>query len=755
MSKLKQLGTTWLAIAAMLFNGSLSYAKPSLGAVGGGGARPGGGMSRPGGGGGMSRPSMPQMSRPSPSMSRPSMPSGNFSRPSSNISRPSTPNLSRPSMPTVSNKPKLPSNPSLGSRPSLGGFQPGVSAKPNFPTNKPTLPGGGNIGTTRPGPGNIGATRPSLKPPGDLKPITRPGGPTTLPGGSGNLPSIAKPFPGGTNPLPGITKPGTKPSLPGGPGDIATRPTLPGVTKPTLPGTKPNLPGGISTLPSNRPGFGNIDRPVTLPGKPGTGTLPGKPGPGDLTRPTPLPQPIIPGGGDRPSLKPDRPQIGGGGNWNGNRPGTNRPGTDRPWIGGGNNNNIGNNIINNNNNFINNNNNININNWNRPGWGVGGGNWNNGNWNNNYWHDHWHNNYVNNHYHGWYHGCWNGHYGNYWYAPWVVGVSAWGLGSWGWGYGTSYYNPYYIAAATPIYNYSQPVVVQNYYTTDDTGEQVAAAPQPTPAQLQPFDEGLAKFKAADYPGALVKFDQALRDIPNDPVIHEVRALTLFALGRYQEAGAALNALLATSPGMDWTTMSGLYGDPAAYTGQLRKLEDYCRANKDDAAAMFALTYHYLVIGQQESAITVLKHIVKIQPKDVVAARMLKSLEPDQPAADPAVVAKPAVQDPAGHAPPVQDPAANAAPQTDLVGKWQATAGKTTITLTITEEFAYTWEAATADQKPVKLEGQITTSPEAMILSNAQQGDMMGKVKSLGPDKFDFTIAGTPPGEPGLSFSRVK
>lgn len=461
------------------------------------------------------------------------------------------------------------------------------------------------------------------------------------------------------------------------------------------------------------------------------------------------------GGGGYPE-RPNRPEIGGG-NWNGNRPGYpgsgwNRPGTDRPWIGGGNNNN------NNNNNTIinNNNNNWNINNWNRPGWGVGGG-WNNG-WNNNHWHSNWNNNYVNRHYHGWYNGAWNGHYGNYWYAPWVVGISAWGLGSWGWGYGTSYYNPYYIASATPIYNYSQPVVVQNYYATDDTGAQIAVAPEPTAAQLQPFDDGLAKFKAGDYGGALQKFDQALRDIPNDPVIHEVRALSLFALGRFQEAGAALNALLATSPGMDWTTMSGLYGDPAAYTAQLRALEAHCRANPDDAAAMFALAYHYLVIGQQESAVTVLKHIVKIQPKDVVAARMLQSLVPDQPAADPAVVAKPAVQDPALVAPannpaaPVADPNA---PKTDLVGKWQATAGKTTIELTITEDSQYTWAATTADQKPVKLEGQITTAPDAIILSNEAQGNMMGRVKSLGPDKFEFNIAGAPPGEPGLSFSRVK
>lgn len=687
-------------------------ARPSGG--GGGGHRPsGGGMARPSmphGGGQMARPATPNISRPNHS-------------------------VSRPALPAVNNKPKLPSSPNLGSRPSLGGFQPGAGARPNLPTTKPALPGGGNAGINRP----------NLKPPGDLKPIARPGGPSTLPG-------VAKPFPGGGNQFPGGNRPG-------GSGDIANRP---------FPG-RPGNAGGPATLPSTRPGLGNIDRPATLPGRPGVdrpgidrpgigkpgpggiggidrpGTLPGRPGSG-------LDRPGAGGGGEQ--WKPDRPWIGGGGNqgnWNNN----NRP--DRPWIGG-NRPHIGDNtVINNNtrNNFINNSNNVNINNWNRPGWGVGGGNWNNG-WNHDHWHDHWHDNYINNHYHGWYHGCWNGHYGNNWYAPWAVGVTAWGLGSLaGWGYGTSYYNPYYVASATPIYNYSQPVVVQNYYTTDDTGAQVPAAPQPTAEQLQPFDAGLAQFKAGDYAGALQKFDQALRGVPNDPVIHEVRALTLFALDRYQEAGAALNALLASSPGMDWTTMSGLYGDPNAYTEQLRKLEAYCRANQTDAAALFALTYQYLVIGQQDTAVTLLKHIVKLQPKDLVAARMLSSLEPEQTAAaDPATPATPAPATPATPATPTA-PAAADAPQTDLVGSWKATAGKTTIELSITEDSQYTWQAATADEKPVKLEGQLTTAPDAIILSNEAQGDMMGKVKSLGPDKFDFTIAGSPPNDPGLSFSRVK
>ena len=40
---------------------------------------------------------------------------------------------------------------------------------------------------------------------------------------------------------------------------------------------------------------------------------------------------------------------------------------------------------------------------------------------------------------------------------------------------------------------------------------------------------------------------------------KLRVLTLFALGDYTPAAAALNSFLSSAPGMDWTTMSSLYG----------------------------------------------------------------------------------------------------------------------------------------------------------------------------------------------------
>ena len=76
-----------------------------------------------------------------------------------------------------------------------------------------------------------------------------------------------------------------------------------------------------------------------------------------------------------------------------------------------------------------------------------------------------------------------------------------------------------------------------------------------------FDEGLAAFRAQDYVKALDSFNQSLAINAGDAVVHEVRALTLFASGNYSEAAVALNSLLAAAPGMDWTTLSSLYEDP--------------------------------------------------------------------------------------------------------------------------------------------------------------------------------------------------
>ena len=337
--------------------------------------------------------------------------------------------------------------------------------------------------------------------------------------------------------------------------------------------------------------------------------------------------------------------------------------------------------------------------------------------------------------------------------PWCGEVSAGGLGSLtsGWGYdNASYYNPYYaepmIAQSMP-YDYSQPVVVNNYVSssTDVAGSETQEAPA-TPQQqqaLSSFDAGLAKFKAAQYIPALSDFNASLKELPGDAVVHEVRSLALFANGDYKAAAAGLNSLLSSAPGMDWTTMSGLYGNPDDYTTQLRKLEQFCKSNPNDASANFVLAYHYLVTGSKDAAINALRMVVKNQPKDVTAKRMLDAMvPPDVPA-----VAAPAT------APAVL--AGADAPQTDLVGTWLAQSRDTKIELSITEDSQFTWKAGAKDQAPVVLSGQLAASSDGISLETKEQGAIGGTVESKGPDNWRFAMSGAPASDPGLSFARVK
>ena len=689
-------------------------------------ARPAGGMARPSGG--MARPSMP--------MNRPQMPRPQAGPMPQMQQRPAA----RPQMPGGLVRPGM-QVPGGLNRPSLGGV-----SRPNLPT----------AGMTRPAPG-MGMSGAGV----------RPGGSAPRPG----LGSIRPPTP--------MTKPAPSPGL--GRPPLANRPTtLPG----QIGGSLGNAGGGLAGRPTTRPSFPSPG----IPGRPGTGG--GRPGLGTVQRPTTLPGTLSPGISTKPGISTNRPGTGGGNRpgigggrpgIGGNRPttlpgdlanrpglGGNRPGIggNRPGIGDGNNfwnsGNIGSGNIGighlGNNTF----NNFNVGGgWGLPGYGYGHGYGYGG------WANHWNAGYVNPHYGGWYNGCWGGNWGSNggWWAPFAVGAATWGLastlGSWGWGYGGGgYVNPYYSAVPAAVvasspYDYSQPVVVNNYVTNDGDltdastvqgGSAVTeSAPEASPSDAV-FDAALESFKQGEYTQALAACDKAVALAPSDSVIHEVRALSLFALGRYPEAAATLNAVLAVAPGMDWTTMSGLYGSVDGYTQHLRKLEAFCQAHGDDAAAHFVLAYHYLVGGHADLAADALRVVVAAQPSDVVAKRLLEAIAPPAPddqASPPA-------------AKPMQAPAeATAGPETDLVGTWKAASGKDSVQLAITADSQFTWKAVPAGGKPVEIAGTIETARDAMALVSEAAGTISGSVASKGADAFEFTLAGAPPKAEPLVFQRQK
>jgi tetratricopeptide (TPR) repeat protein len=209
--------------------------------------------------------------------------------------------------------------------------------------------------------------------------------------------------------------------------------------------------------------------------------------------------------------------------------------------------------------------------------------------------------------------------------------------------GFVYTNPYYVAPAEPAVSgldYSQPLAVPlaDWSPSDgecadapvpEDGSAVAAEPAPLAAAsreaLTNFAAAREAFKRGEYAEALELDGKAIRQMPGDAALHEFRGLTLFALKRYGAAAAAIHAVLATGPGWDWPTVSGLYAGPPTYTEQLRALEAHQRANPEDPAAAFLLAYHYVVIGRPEAAVVELERVVKLEPGDVLSARLLGSL----------------------------------------------------------------------------------------------------------------------------------
>lgn len=572
---------------------------------------------------------------------------------------------------------------------------------------------------TRPAPQRP-QTRPAQRP--ETRPAQRPGG-NTRPGDGGR--------PGGDN------RPGGGANRPGQGGGVKPMPL------PERPNTKPGhvnypkpdrRPGGNTNI---RPGGGNT---VVRPGGGNTVIRPGGGNTVINNRPVKINRPNV-NVNNRPGQRPNwGNNWGSWGNWN--RPG--RPG--RP----GGNVNIGNNVnVNINNNFRKNVNwSYRPNYWgSRPWWNA-------------------------NRYHGWHHGSWNygwnrrwyGHY--HWYRPrpwpgYVIydnhndfaegvawGIAAWGLGNLIYNIGyQSYRNPYPAppvqSGSTTVINYSEPITVSagkmppGDEAAEDTAEEKSSAA---------LEASRAAFKKGDYMAALKSADEAIAAVPGDTAVHEYRGLILFALGKYGEAAGVLNPVLASGPGWDWTTMTGLYASQSTYTDQLRKLEDYARAKPDDAAVRFLLGYHYLVCAHLDQAYEEFDQAAKLQPADTISAQLRdlckSSISPDTGDQTPAEPPVEAAQAP----PPV--------PAEKLVGTWVSDRGEQgKVTLKMDAEGKFTWTFKHGDQSN-DLSGTFSIDERGLLVLASEDSQMVGEIKLPEDNKLNFVLAGGPQGDPGLNFDKT-
>jgi len=321
-----------------------------------------------------------------------------------------------------------------------------------------------------------------------------------------------------------------------------------------------------------------------------------------------------------------------------------------------------------------------------------------------------------------------------------------------WGY-SPYYNPYYnpaeVVVQQPIiYDYSQPISTTATQPTQAISDQAGTS----------FDQARAAFKLGNYSLALDLTDQALRQLPNDVSLHEFRALALFALQRYDESATALYAVLATGPGWDWPTLIGLYSEVDVYTGQLRALESSIRQNPQSAAARFVLAYHYITAGHLDAAISQLKDVTQLQPRDIVATQLLRQLQRATQGTPGALATAPAPAPAAAGATPPAGIATSSAPakEGNLVGTWTAepSAG-TTIRLTLAGGGHFTWKV-TSQGKAQEFQGDETYGSGILTLARSGQDaqpPMVGRVTWRDDDHFTFKIMAGPPDDPGLSFTR--
>lgn len=351
----------------------------------------------------------------------------------------------------------------------------------------------------------------------------------------------------------------------------------------------------------------------------------------------------------------------------------------------------------------------------------------------------------------WYHGSWQP--GDGWNYMWdnypvasALGVTAWGVNRIAYGFGMwGYSNPYASSGGGGGYDYSEPLV--QYAEPAATTDPNAAAPPSQPAA--PTDEGMAAFEEArtafyggDYASALTKLDTTLKSMPHDTVVHEFRSLVLFALKKYPDSAAAIYAVLSAGPGWDWTTMSSLYPNVAAYTDHLRALEDFTKANPKSADAHFLLGYHYQTAGHAESALKQFKQAQAELPDDKLIKQLVTMTTPR----DASKLAETPPEPPA--VPPEKVLKAE-----QLVGSWKASSQGATFQLDLDKEGAFTWTYSRGKEKQsVKGVFAVDQNNLALEVDNGG-GTMLAEIDFANPSQFTFKMIGSDEKEPGMDFKK--
>lgn len=320
----------------------------------------------------------------------------------------------------------------------------------------------------------------------------------------------------------------------------------------------------------------------------------------------------------------------------------------------------------------------------------------------------------------------------------AVGLTWWGVNSLAYGFGyNNYYNPYYVE--TGGYSYAEPIVTTINVPVE--GEPATTTyVEPPQENLDKFTQAQNAFENGNYEEALALVDEAAVEWPTDPVLHEFRSLVLFALKQYSESAAAIHAVLAVGPGWDWKTLSSLYPNVEVYTSQLRALETSCKEHPKAADLRFLLGYHYLTLGHNESALKAFQEVCGLQPKDEVAASLVRSLSPRE-------TAEPAKETTAETPKPV--------PSADIVGTWKAEGKDSSkFTMVLDQDGNFVW-SFTKDRRKDEVKGVYSIEGNVLAMEPETGGVLLAELTVESSDNLAFKMVGSEDSDSDLNFQRSR
>lgn len=336
-------------------------------------------------------------------------------------------------------------------------------------------------------------------------------------------------------------------------------------------------------------------------------------------------------------------------------------------------------------------------------------------------------------------------YSGYGYRPTGWGLGGWGLGSLNYSSGyLGYSNPYYVGGGTTVYNYTQPIPV--FYNTPEVTDEADYRSADTV-----LTSAMEAFRLTDYDKALDITNKGISQYADDAVLHEFRALILFAKNDYQQAAATIHSVLAVGPGWDWTTLIGMYSNSNLYTDQLRTLEAFTRSNPQDAASQFLLGYHYMTCGHPDAAAASFRQVISLKPDDRVAADLLRMITPTDPPSESSNDRSEVPPDPAAQ---LADVDVRTVDPKVLVGTWSAQREDgSAFGLKLTDDATFAWKFTPKGQPAQEFGGTYTVEKNVLVLERKDGGSLIAEITPNASESFNFRLLGASDDDKGLEFTR--